>query len=547
MAIDLRTTLERQIKNKASTFNTNTISNSLAQAKSQKALGETSLLGNTANETKNGFKALNAALDDVQSNLPASSLQQQTGRLVISQLTADVDIKDKIIKTPTEKSSIQSITGAATTASEALLDAVVTIPTAEAIAANVKKVVDELPSTFNAESLSISEISSIAKKMVDFKLPLENITIDMGHIGDATETLESDIEGVINNAIGGKLSSSSVLTKLVSNISSEYTKVLNLTSKGYDGLINNMVEDFLAPLKTSLSSLNIKGKFSEVENRLIRQAVQRKNIKDLENVSKLLQKYTTKSYQDIFNTLSNLDVSAFKNIIQDQANTVKSSQIALDLGKIANSWNGINTPKSVFTVVSSKEELEAEILSCTREITEVVFHWSNTGTNQNLTAIDLHEQISNTYDVPIPYHYVICRDGNLQRGRPIRIVSNDVELPNGHNDKSIHVCLVGGVNKPTGKNTLYRDTVGYLSKQSYTVDQWKVLEKFIAACLRAFPGMQFLGHNDIDLAELDPGFDVGEYVQSTFGVSTFFQDASSQPPFTREQISLLTQSDQVEA
>ena len=42
----------------------------------------------------------------------------------------------------------------------------------------------------------------------------------------------------------------------------------------------------------------------------------------------------------------------------------------------------------------------------------------------------------------IGYHFVICTDGTIQRGRPMDVVGAHVS---GHNEDSVGICLIGGV------------------------------------------------------------------------------------------------------
>jgi len=60
------------------------------------------------------------------------------------------------------------------------------------------------------------------------------------------------------------------------------------------------------------------------------------------------------------------------------------------------------------------DELEADMRSASREITEYVLHWSESATNQFLTAEDL-----NDIQDGIRYHYVILKNGQIQKGLPI--------------------------------------------------------------------------------------------------------------------------------
>ena len=109
----------------------------------------------------------------------------------------------------------------------------------------------------------------------------------------------------------------------------------------------------------------------------------------------------------------------------------------------------------------------------------------------------------------ITYHYVIRRDGKLQRGRPVN-QRGDHTLADS--TKSIGIILVGGLNCSAGQES----PTNFRSSQSFTMGQYTTLEQFLQAFYRRYPGGKVLGHNDVDDGELDPYFDVQDYVASIF-------------------------------
>ena len=78
---------------------------------------------------------------------------------------------------------------------------------------------------------------------------------------------------------------------------------------------------------------------------------------------------------------------------------------------------------------------EAELRNIKREITEVVVHWSETPTNKNIGSEEINEtHLANELN-GIGYHYVIRRDGSLQRGRPANIVVNMCDCEQSQSEK----------------------------------------------------------------------------------------------------------------
>ena len=94
------------------------------------------------------------------------------------------------------------------------------------------------------------------------------------------------------------------------------------------------------------------------------------------------------------------------------------------------------------------EELVAEMRNTSRDITEFVVHWTETFKNQNLTAEDIHEWHIDKGYTGIGYHYIITRDGKLQRGRPLNLIGDHAPEFN-HNQFSIGIAFVGGFNCST--------------------------------------------------------------------------------------------------
>ena len=104
-----------------------------------------------------------------------------------------------------------------------------------------------------------------------------------------------------------------------------------------------------------------------------------------------------------------------------------------------------------FSYVNSFEEIDAELAAATREINEVVIHWTGHFLDQNPTAEDIDAaHIASGEFSEIAYHYIIHRDGSLQRGRDINKTGahagGDRVGSFSRNKYSIGISFVGGVN-----------------------------------------------------------------------------------------------------
>jgi N-acetylmuramoyl-L-alanine amidase len=196
-------------------------------------------------------------------------------------------------------------------------------------------------------------------------------------------------------------------------------------------------------------------------------------------------------------------------------------------------WKGRNSEDDVFTYVASVEELDAEFSSVKRDITEVVVHATETYTNKNIGAIEINNIHNALGHDGIGYHYVIRRDGRLQRGRPINR-KGEHAVVNDHDKYSIGLVMVGGINVASGDD----NPTDYRSSQSFTREQFTTLEKFLRSFYRKYSGGQVFGHNDIDEVELDPYFDVVDYVESVFRKSNITTDPANSSPLSPAEINL---------
>lgn len=130
-----------------------------------------------------------------------------------------------------------------------------------------------------------------------------------------------------------------------------------------------------------------------------------------------------------------------------------------------------------------------------REIDDIIIHCTATRKNRPYTVEDIRRShLKRGFD-DIGYHYLIYLDGTIHVGRPIEIVGAHAY---GHNQHSIGVCYVGGLDRrgrPT--NTLNR------AQERSLVMLIKVLQSI-------FPQAGLHGHNEYSEKEC-PCFNVAEW------------------------------------
>ena len=183
-----------------------------------------------------------------------------------------------------------------------------------------------------------------------------------------------------------------------------------------------------------------------------------------------------------------------------------------------------------FTEVGGFEELESEIRNCKRPLTTSIVYWSTTYSNRDWDSYQLNEfhtyrQIDGlgarafsrlvandpTFG-KIEWHYVIRKDGVIQRGRPISLNDFVPKSANIKEENGLKIGFIAGFNGPND------DPAAKLTSDSITPNQWQAFDAFITAFYNAIPGGSIVGaqtfYND-DLPT-GPGFDVETYISSKY-------------------------------
>lgn len=229
-----------------------------------------------------------------------------------------------------------------------------------------------------------------------------------------------------------------------------------------------------------------------------------------------------------------------RQIVDDIPSTVDVFNIEENAFKWFGAFTNLDDYK--FETVDTVEELELELSNVNRELTGAVIHWSRSHSDQFLTAIDIHlrhielarRQLGENYtknakDAGIAWHYVIQRDGTIQRGRPI---SKPGLTGTAWAQRAIHIGFIAGYDSPVGTPN-YEQT---LSSSSITEKQWESFELALKTIYKVYPGMSVVGHNNINATSSCPGFDVIQYTESNFGKSIVYDDVSKYiEAFTNEE------------
>lgn len=338
-----------------------------------------------------------------------------------------------------------------------------------------------------------------------------------GVLQNLTEGLGGDVNSFLNNLVPGGLSLTeqerkSILEEFsLGDATSKVNAIKELTNKS---------PNVSAAMKSVIEESKEVGNTSDLNNNVVNEA-RRRGIPEAEILA------ASSELANIDTRMAELDTTVSGSVVIDA--DLFDESIPVDENN--QKWDGRNSSDDTFTYVSSVEELDAEFSSIKRDITEVVVHATETYTNKDIGSIEINNiQIDLGHD-GIGYHYVIRRDGRLQRGRPVNR-EGEHAIVNGHDKYSIGLVMVGGINVSSGDD----NPTDYKSSQSFTREQYTTLEKFLTSFYRKYPGGQVFGHNDVDETELDPYFDVVDYIESVFRKQNTLDDASANGPLSPSEI-----------
>ena len=135
-----------------------------------------------------------------------------------------------------------------------------------------------------------------------------------------------------------------------------------------------------------------------------------------------------------------------------------------------------------------------------RQINSIIIHCSATKPSMNVGVDEIRDWHQDRGWSDIGYHWVIRRDGTVEKGRPEYIAGAHAR---GHNQDSIGICLVGGINED-GKPDC-----------NYTSAQYRALNDTINGIYGRYNINEVLGHRDLPgVTKECPCFDVRAFLSS---------------------------------
>ena len=484
----------------------------------------TSTIGVNVNETIGGWQGLTQEVDNTGDGTTSVS---NKGLALLTEPPPGVET---LITPLSTQNSIKSITGLDTEVDAGLNSIVHSLPTPEAITESLSSVSGLSYTKLQPaiEAVSTEELKSVA----------------------AQNTI-TQLSQKVNGVPAG-------IAQEFSKVTTAINQVLNsFLDQGFNQIIKDVIQANTNPVGNALKKLTRGGQ--ALPRSLQKQVVALIDSKKFKEAAELVKPYSDLTLEVLEEELAKIDTSAsaLVNKFNPEFNSfgVSTSPI-FSIGSLDSLWKGADTvPASIssnsttvagipasansgsgeysFTLVTSMEELEAELRSATREITEAVIHWSENFIDQpNIGAEQIHEVHRQKGFSGCAYHYIIRRDGRIQRGRPLN--QEGSHAPDyGHNQYSIGIAHIAGFNCVSGTP----DPERYLSAESISDPQWAAQKAFLEVFYRVFPAGQVLGHYQCsDLGLADPGFDVDDYILNTFNKKNVVPFYNNFGPFSKAEL-----------
>ncbi len=384
---------------------------------------------------------------------------------------------------------------------------------------NVKNItgIEALSAKLDTKKLTLTSIPSMDKldKLGDLKSGIDKLKSGAsGFTADLTSKLDVGLGGNLQNITEG-------LTSNTKNTVIGMASGNAFTSGKLKEITENITEDTPLGDAKAIKSITGNANISEKMKGVVENVPAGTNPENFKSEVERVAKEEGISSDEIDNATGVID-RADDEI--KKLNPTIAGQTVLDaefydppkpIGEEISKWSGRTSGDDVFTYVSSVEELNSEIQAISRPISEIVIHATETTTDKDIGAIEINNMQNKLGHDGIGYHYVIRRDGRLQRGRPADRIGDHTSV-NNHNNFSIGLVLVGGINVATGQV----EPLANRSASSFTREQYTTLERFLEAFYSKYPGGNVFGHNDLDVDEIDPYFDVQDYVEKVFRKST---------------------------
>ncbi len=135
-----------------------------------------------------------------------------------------------------------------------------------------------------------------------------------------------------------------------------------------------------------------------------------------------------------------------------------------------------------------------------RKIDKIIIHCTATKPQMDVGVAEVRKWHKNFGWRDIGYHFLIRRNGSIEKGRPLGVVGSHCR---GYNKTSIGICYVGGIDEK-GK-----------AQDNRTKEQRIALRELLYELGKTFPFASIHGHNEFS-PKACPSFNVQEWLEEEF-------------------------------
>ena len=445
------------------------------------------------NTTSGGFQSLASADRDIVSSVEGSVPNQIQKSLGVVKLDPSAKSADLIKDVGSDETDLTAITGDSRLSSDGFLDVAVSAPFPEALAEVVK----------STTTSSSSEVKTIVGNNVSTELARDNI-----------------LDNVLGDVLNTKKGTSNKVINAISNQNNSRSKLLNNSSSGFNGTIENLVETTFQSTEVLLNSVAKKGDVTyNVPPEDVKDIVTSKNNGDIDNAVKILKKYSDKSDADLKNVILKIDNRA-STVLEPAAVSVHIPSKRTD--DYNNVWREATTDinSKIFDPIADITELETELANMTREVTEVIVEAFATVDGSTTTVEEWHQLYVDKYDQGFEPHYYINYAGVLFRGRPVDIKGTGFYYSGvpDHSERSILIAL---------------EEPNYMASTA----QMNTIRKMFQSIFNVKPGVQVFGIHDIIRSTESPWWNVSLNVKNVFGKENIKDyNPNTTAPLTQKQL-----------
>ena len=132
----------------------------------------------------------------------------------------------------------------------------------------------------------------------------------------------------------------------------------------------------------------------------------------------------------------------------------------------------------------------------------IVIHCAATRPSQDVGVAEIRKWHKAKGWADIGYHWVIRRNGKVERGRAENLVGAHEPT---RNRNSVGICLVGGVSEKDFTK----------AENNFTPEQWAALSKLVKDVQTRYPKTKVMGHRDCpNVKKACPSFDAIKWAKS---------------------------------